>query len=233
MALGETAAVGELAPMVGHDGAVAVTWEAADHTERPRNWLVDIALGKNTLALVDQAVVSGTSFLTTVLIARWANVRELGIYALGFSAAGGVDLCSGIALIATPYTIYRHRAKRGTQAEYAGNVLIHQGLLSALVVIVLAVAVGLMYLAGAVPELITVIGVLAAVTPFVLLREFGRRFAFAPAPGKSARVGLGRGRDATRHTRRACMVGSIVRRDRARRAGAACADRHDLAVPGP
>src|SRR5581483_6028917 len=41
--------------------------------------------GKHALALMDQAVVSGTSFLTTVLIGRWCGASELGVYALGFS----------------------------------------------------------------------------------------------------------------------------------------------------
>src|SRR5438105_2895107 len=41
------------------------------------------ASGKGVLAVADQAVVSGTSFLTTVLIGRWCGPGELGIYSLG------------------------------------------------------------------------------------------------------------------------------------------------------
>ena len=37
------------------------------------------------LALVDQAVVSGTSFLTTAMLARWAVPDELGIYAMAIA----------------------------------------------------------------------------------------------------------------------------------------------------
>src|SRR5690349_5149908 len=60
------------------------------------------------LALADQAVVSGTSFLTTAMIARWAPPDELGMYALGISL-----VVSWVAvqdtLVLLPYTIHRHR----------------------------------------------------------------------------------------------------------------------------
>jgi O-antigen/teichoic acid export membrane protein len=130
------------------------------------------------MALIDQTVVSGTSFLTTILIGRWCGVDELGIYSLGLSMLVSWA-CVQESLIALPYTIYWHRSVQETRSEYAGSVLIHQGLLSALAVVVLAVAAVLLRLTGAVPGLTTVTGVLAAVMPFALLREFGRRFAFA------------------------------------------------------
>ena len=40
---------------------------------------------EHVLSLVDQAVVSGTSFVTTLLIARGSGSSRLGIYALGMS----------------------------------------------------------------------------------------------------------------------------------------------------
>jgi O-antigen/teichoic acid export membrane protein len=129
------------------------------------------------LALADQAVVSGASFLTTVAIGRWTFPSELGLYSIGISL-----LVSSVAiqesLIAIPYTIQRHRPL-GTQAEHAGSSLTQSGLLSALGVVVLAAtAVGLST-RDAEPVLVAMTWALAAVLPFVLLREFGRRFAFA------------------------------------------------------
>ena len=49
----------------------------------PVRWL-EVASTRG-LALADQAVVSGTSFLTTVMIARWAPPDELGVYAMAIS----------------------------------------------------------------------------------------------------------------------------------------------------
>src|SRR5262245_10524211 len=57
------------------------------------------------LSLLDQAVVSGTSLLTTMVIARFGSKEELGAYSVAFAI---VLLIIGVheSLIATPYTIY-------------------------------------------------------------------------------------------------------------------------------
>jgi len=131
----------------------------------------------HTLALADQAIVSGASFLTTILIARWTFPSELGLYSIGISL-----LISSLAiqesLISLPYTIQQGQPI-GTRAEHAGSALALCGLMSALGIVVLAsTALGLT--AGNIdPKLVAMIWVLAAVAPFALVREFGRQFAFA------------------------------------------------------
>jgi O-antigen/teichoic acid export membrane protein len=142
----------------------------------PAARLAALVLGKHTLALIDQAVVSGTNFLTTILIARACGAEELGVYSLGFSLLMSW-VCTQEALIALPYTIYWHRSRPGTEAEYAGSALVHQGLLSAVSLISMALVAATLF--GRAAGLAAVIGVLAGAMPFVLLREFGRRFAFA------------------------------------------------------
>jgi O-antigen/teichoic acid export membrane protein len=129
------------------------------------------------LALADQAVVSGTSFLTTVVIGRFTLPSELGVYAMGLSAVQcwlGIQEC----LVSFPYTIHRHRPL-GTPAEYAGSSLTHNGLLSAVAIVVTAVIALVMSAGSGVPELAAVTCALAGVLPLALLREFGRRFALA------------------------------------------------------
>src|SRR5438128_4628311 len=121
--------------------------------------------GKHTLALIDQAVVSGTSFLTTILIGRWCGAGELGVYSLGFSLLVSWG-CAQQSLIALPYTIYRHRSRWGTQEEYAGSALVHNGLLSALALVALAAAGVVLSSVGAVAGLAAVIWALAGVMPF-------------------------------------------------------------------
>jgi O-antigen/teichoic acid export membrane protein len=128
-------------------------------------------------AVADQVVVSGTSFVTTIMIARFCPPSALGVYSMGISL-----LVSSVgiqdSLISAPYTIRQHNPL-GTRAEHVGSSLINCGLLSALAMVVLmTTAIGLSAY-GALPELVPVIWALAGVVPFVLLREFDRRLAFA------------------------------------------------------
>jgi O-antigen/teichoic acid export membrane protein len=132
--------------------------------------------GVHVLALADQAVVSATSFLTTVLVGRYTDPSQLGAYAIAVSVLASLFTIQG-SLITLPYSIQRHRPL-GTPAEHAGSSLAQGGLLSAVAIVLLAVtALGLLA-RGAPPEVTAMTWALAAVMPFGLLREFGRRFAF-------------------------------------------------------
>ena len=129
------------------------------------------------LALADQAVVSGTSFLTTVMIARWAYPKELGIYAMAISL-----LISWVAvqetLILLPYTVHRH-SPEALPTEQAGSYLALSGLFSILAMVMFSLIALALSTAGAPHGLVAAILILAAAVPFASLREFGRRFAFA------------------------------------------------------
>jgi O-antigen/teichoic acid export membrane protein/tRNA A-37 threonylcarbamoyl transferase component Bud32 len=131
----------------------------------------------HVFAALDQAVVSGTAFLTTVLVGRWTFPSELGIYSIGFSLLASL-LAFQDSLILLPYTIQRHRPS-GTAAEHAGSSLMQSGLLSALAIVMMAAAALGMSAIDAEPKLTAMIWAMAAVVPFALLREFGRGFAFA------------------------------------------------------
>src|SRR6266849_8130980 len=138
--------------------------------------LLPLISGIHVLALIDQAVVSAASFLTTVIIGRYTDPSQLGAYAIGISVLASSFTIQG-SLITLPYSIQLHRPL-GTPAEHAGSSLAHSGLLSALLTIVLTVtALGLLA-GGAEPELTAMTWALAGVMPFALLREFCRRFAF-------------------------------------------------------
>ena len=131
----------------------------------------------HVLSLADQAVVSGTSFLTTLFIARSSDAGQLGIYAVGISL-----LLSLVAfqdsLILQPYIIQRHSQQR-TPAEHVGasltlGVLFSAGSILALIVI----AMGFLGWANR-PELVVMTLAVSGIIPFVLTREFARRVAFA------------------------------------------------------
>ena len=160
-----------LAPEPANAGATRTKYRAVWSRAR------GLASGTHSLALADQVVVSGASFLTTILIGRWTDSRELGFYALGVSLFS-IALAIQDSLIALPYAIQAHRLG-GTPAERAGNALAHNLLLSALAVVAF-VAMGVALMAqGAKSEVVAMAWAISATAPFVLLREFGRRFSFA------------------------------------------------------
>ena len=130
------------------------------------------------LSLLDQAVVSGTSFITTLLIGRICGAEELGIYSLAFTLIVlGTNLQT--AVFSMPYTIYGNQLSGNARYEYAGSVLMHCLILMAVSSISLALAaIGLTVLRPEGQHSL-VIWILVGAMPLLLLREFVRRFAFA------------------------------------------------------
>ena len=129
------------------------------------------------LSLVDQAIVSGTGFFTTFLIARWGGSSQLGIYSLALSVLLSV-VGFQESLILQPYLIQRHYPE-GTNAERAGasltlSILFAGGSIFVLTVIALGFSE---WPTG--PEMLAMIWVVAGVVPFALTRDFARRFCFA------------------------------------------------------
>lgn len=128
------------------------------------------------LSFIDQGVVSGTSFLSTLLVARFSNAGELGVYAIGISLLASL-IAFQDSLILQPYTIQLH-SRRGTAAEHSGSSLLLSFLFSAASVLVLIAAAGLLEWTSH-PELVVIAWAIASVVPFLLAREFVRRTAFA------------------------------------------------------
>ena len=127
-----------------------------------------------SLAIADQAVVSGTNFATSILLG-WSGTTELGIYYLALSL---LVFFRGIQeqLVTAPYLVYAPR-RTGTDAEvYAGSALLHHlaiGTLSSLVV-------GALLLLGIGPPQMKPIWILLlGIAPLYLLRDFVRQMLFA------------------------------------------------------
>jgi len=138
-----------------------------------------------SISLLDQMVVSGTNFITTVKVGRSGGPEELANYALGFSLV--ITLISILdALVSTPYTIYVNRFEGTARAEYRGAVLLQCGLLSALAAFVLAGWGTAISIGSGPPALAPVLYVLSAAIPFYTLREFARQCAFAHLNSKTA-----------------------------------------------
>ncbi|MGY4427490.1 O-antigen/teichoic acid export membrane protein [Bradyrhizobium sp. JR6.1] len=139
--------------------------------------IMSIIFGTHALALADQAVVSGTSLMSTVLVGRFTQPSQLGIYAIGLSVLGFV-LAVQDALILMPYTIQRHRSSR-TPAQHAGLSLLHSVWLSAAAIVVLAIVAVAMIALWAANDLTWLVCTLVLTVPFALQREFNRTYAFA------------------------------------------------------
>lgn len=159
--------------------ALAMSQPQSVESDTPPATSAKTELGRSLFALTDQALVSGASFLTTVLVGRFAGKEQLGLYSLGFTYLVLV-LAFQDSLITGPFLVLANRRASSERSTYAGHVLLHHGMLSFLSLIVFAL---LALLAGTIrgweQGLPWVLLTLAVVTPCILLREFLRRMAFA------------------------------------------------------
>jgi O-antigen/teichoic acid export membrane protein len=147
--------------------------------------LFGITARKFSVSLVDQMVVSGANFITTVLVGRSGGPDELANYALGFSVVL-ITFSFIEALAATPYTVYAVRLKGTARAAYRGAVLLQCGLLSVLAACALG-GWGIAVSSGTGPQgLAPTLYVLSAAIPFYVLREFARQCSFAHLNAKTA-----------------------------------------------
>jgi len=132
-------------------------------------------LQKSGLSVLDQAVVSGTSFATSVLLGRFASQQELGVYYLALSV---VYFARGLQeqIVSAPYMIYCSRKQGPALAEYAGSALLHQCVMMAATAGVLIIALAAGVLPGGVEAAFWLLVVAA---PLLLAREFARQMSFA------------------------------------------------------
>lgn len=143
-----------------------------------RHWDKLRTKAPSLLAVGDQAVVSGVSFLTAAIIGRTTSTDEMGLYYLMLSI---VMIVLGIQeqVVAAPYIIYSKRGKSGQElAEYYGSAWLHHGVLTLVAVVALAAGAAAFALAGA-GSLASGLAIVAAVSPLLLLREGIRRFSIA------------------------------------------------------
>ena len=142
---------------------------------------------RNLIGLFDQALASGATFFTSIVLGRVCSKDEFGLYTLAFSiVVAGMVLQNSLVL--TPFTVFSTRLGQGEGSLYLGSTLVHQTVLSGLLVITL---LGIAILTSFV-FVFTNFGktafVLSAVLPFILLKEFARRISYAKFKVKSALI---------------------------------------------
>ena len=133
---------------------------------------------RGLLGILDQAIVSGTRFLVTVLLGRVCGADELGRYALGTTV---LILIAAVqeSLITLPYTAFCHRRDESERRRYAGNVLKQFAVLSAIAALFQLLLATVYLLTDSPNGIVGVMCALVGVLPLFLLHEFCRRIGFA------------------------------------------------------
>ena len=139
------------------------------------------------LTLVDQSVVSGTNFVTGIVMARSVPKEDFGLFVLGLTV---ILVITNIltALISTPLTYIAPRLRREELSSYLGSTAIHQFSLAAIVTSLLFIASLFMSLLSDEPGLGKVLLILAFIMPITLFREYIRRLYFATLKVKNSLV---------------------------------------------
>ncbi|WP_182870768.1 lipopolysaccharide biosynthesis protein [Rhodopirellula sp. JC639] len=137
-----------------------------------------LARGDTMLSLLDQVIVSGTRFATTVMVGRFGSESELGYYSLAFSV---FVLLVGFqeSLISIPYTVFVKRLSPDDQRKYGASSLAQAIGLNLIAMLVLLIACVLIQTTRGATGMIGLLWLLVALLPFLMLREFARRMAFA------------------------------------------------------
>jgi len=129
------------------------------------------------LSIGDQAIVSGTSFATAIIIGRATSRDQLGLYYLTLTVVL-VAITIQQSLISAPYAVFRSHRKGMDLSEYSGSVWVHHVLLIIASMLLLLVGIAALSIIGGV-EVARHYWVLAVACPMLMLREAIRRFAFA------------------------------------------------------
>ena len=139
---------------------------------------------KGLLSIIDQGLVSGTTFATAVIIGRLTSPETLGLFYLLFSI---VLITSGVIeqIVSTPYNVYSKRRRGRELAAFAGSMWAHHFVFTIAAIGALLVAIVVCRLAGN-TMILPGLWILLAVGPLLLLRDGVRRFAIANLHLKSA-----------------------------------------------
>src|SRR6476660_3937841 len=88
------------------------------------------SLSQSLLSIIDQAIVSGTSFLSAAIIGHLTTPDELGMYYLVLSIAI-VGAAIQDATVSAPYLVYCKQRHGRELEEYSGSVWIQHFVLCA------------------------------------------------------------------------------------------------------
>ncbi|MCP3952955.1 MAG: hypothetical protein GY697_12175 [Desulfobacterales bacterium] len=135
-------------------------------------------LQKHALAVVDQGIVSGANLATTVIIGRACGAAQLGVYSLAFTILVLIT-CVQTSIATSPYIYFGSVHKGEKQRFYAGSTLLEIVVVAALATMSLVLLASVLGIGRFTMLDGRLVLILAVVVPFILLRDFLRRFALA------------------------------------------------------
>jgi O-antigen/teichoic acid export membrane protein len=142
-----------------------------------RFWLARLIAAREVWALADQALVSGTNFVTNVVLARLAGAHVFGAFALAWTVVLFANMFQD-AFIISPMMSLRPKLDEDAQPRYLGALISLELALAGCCTIVVQ---GGCYLAGQrfhTVELLLIGPSLSAATFCFLVQDFLRRYLF-------------------------------------------------------
>jgi O-antigen/teichoic acid export membrane protein len=134
---------------------------------------------KSYLSIADRIVVSGTNFLTLVVVGRVCGLEDLGIFVLAWTVLLATNVIQE-AFVLSPFTVFVGKFKEEeTQKAYAGATLTLQMFLAAMAMAVVFIAATIMTSLGGDSVIRIASWFLLIAIPAVSMREYARRFMFA------------------------------------------------------
>lgn len=94
---------------------------------------------KGSLAVLDQAFISGSNFLLSILLARWLRADQYGAYALSFAIFVLLSFLQQ-GLFLEPMSVFGPSIYRNAQRQYLGTLLWLQAAVAGIFIIVAAIA---------------------------------------------------------------------------------------------
>ncbi len=142
-------------------------------------------LGRETWALTDQAVVSGTNFLTSVMLLRFMGVREFGVFALAWMSVLFVNSIQS-AMIVAPMMSISPKQEEKDRPTYFGAVVFQELLLVFVCFVLVFVAIRVFSGFYSRTDLRQIALPLAVSAFAYQLQDFLRRYFFATRQSRRA-----------------------------------------------
>jgi len=143
-------------------------------------------LRRGAFAITDQALMSGSNFVLSIVLARWLPAEQYGAYALAFSIFFFVSAVHQ-ALVLEPMSVLGTAEFSGHPREYVGAMLWFQAAFSILLALVFGAAAAFTHAVGLTSLSAALLG-LAAGAPGILLFWLARMTCYVNfAPAMAAR----------------------------------------------
>ncbi len=143
--------------------------EPIERTSRPA---VGQDVRRGVTSLSDQVIVSGTSFITLMLIARLCSVAEVGVFHLAWTVVGFLRTAQE-RMLSNPYLVFVHQPDRD-ESTFLGSSLFFQAMFASACSLLIGLAAAVFLYKQEPAGLGSVLLVFVAAAPFVLLRDHVR-----------------------------------------------------------